>query len=177
MDNPFEVLGLQAWADPDEIRSAYRSKAKQCHPDQFQDPERKKAAQDEMIRLNLAYEQAIKLATPRQHAAYEQEIPKEEAVRLAKRMLERNSTESALRQLDRSDSRDAAWYFTRGQVYMVLEQFEDAHKAFRQAIDMNPDSNVYRAADLDAVVALRKAGTLGGKIDKFFRDVKKKIRL
>ena len=107
MDNPFEVLGLQAWADPDEIRSAYRSKAKQCHPDQFQDPERKKAAQDEMIRLNLAYEQAIKLATPRQHAAYEQEIPKEEAVRLAKRMLERNSAESALRQLDRSDSRDA----------------------------------------------------------------------
>lgn len=177
MENPFEVLGLRPWADPDEIRNAYRSRAKSCHPDQFQDPDRKKAAQEEMVRLNLAYEQAIKLTTPRQHAAYEQEIPQEEAVRLANRMLERNSAESALRQLDRSGSRDAAWYFTRGQVYMVMEQYENAHQAFRQAIDMNPDSNTYRAADLDAVVAMRKAGTLSGKVDKFFKDLRKKIRL
>lgn len=176
MDNPFEVLGLKAWADPEEIRAAYRAKAKCSHPDQFQDPEQKKAAQEEMIRLNLAYEEAMKLATPRQHAAYEKEIPKEEAVRLANRMLERNSAESALRQLDRSDTRDAAWYYTRGQVYMVLEQYEDAHQAFRQAIDMNPDCNTYRAADLDAVVAIRKAGTLGGKVDKLIKDLKKRIR-
>lgn len=176
LENPFDVLGLKAWADPEEIRAAYRAKAKRCHPDQFQDPLQKKAAQEEMIRLNLAYEEAMKLAAPRQHAAYEQELPKDEAVRLAKRMLERNSAESALRQLDRSDARDAAWYFTRGQVYMVLEQYEDAHQAFRQAIDMNPESNTYRAADLDAVVALRKAGTLGGRIDKFFRDLKKRFR-
>lgn len=175
LDNPFEVLGLKAWADPDEIRSAYRAKAKACHPDQFQDPERKKAAQEEMIRLNLAYEEAIKLATPRQHAAYEQQIPNDEAVRLANRMLERNSAESALRQLDRSANRDAAWYFTRGQVYMVLEQYENAHQAFRTAIDMNPESNTYRAADLDAVIAIRKAGTLGGKVDKIWKDIKKKI--
>ena len=176
MPNPFETLGLKAWADPDEIRAAYRAKAKLCHPDQFQDAERRKSAQEEMIRLNLAYEEALKLATPRQHAAYQQQLPKDEAVQLANRMLERNHAESALRQLDRSTERDAAWYFTRGQVYMVLEQFENAHAAFREAINRNPDSNIYRAADLDAVIAIRRAGTLAGKVEKFVRDLKKKAK-
>ena len=160
----------------DEIRAAYRAKVKLCHPDQFQDEARRKSAQEEMIRLNLAYEEALKLAAPRQHAAYEQQLPKDEAVQLANRMLERNHAESALRQLDRSTERDAAWYFTRGQVYMVLEQYENAHVAFREAINRNPDNNTYRAADLDAVIAIRKAGTLSGKMEKFVRDLKKKAK-
>ena len=38
MNNPFEVLGLKGWADQDEIRTAYRTLVKQCHPDMIQDP-------------------------------------------------------------------------------------------------------------------------------------------
>ena len=87
MSTPFEELGLRAWASPEEIRAAYRTLVKQCHPDMVQDPVQKEAAQQRMIRLNLAYEEALRLAAPRQHAAYIQEIPTGEALILAEKML------------------------------------------------------------------------------------------
>ena len=100
MSSCFETLGLRAWADPDEIRSAYRSLVKQCHPDMVQDPGEKQAAQERMIRLNLAYEEALRLASPRQHAPYIQEIPKTEAVLLAEKMITflKRQSNSALRE-------------------------------------------------------------------------------
>ena len=91
MKTPFEELGLRAWAEPEEIRAAYRALVKQCHPDMVRDPEKKEEAQQRMIRLNLAYEEALRLATPRQHAAYVQELPKGEAVILAEKMLARDN--------------------------------------------------------------------------------------
>ena len=69
MNNPFEVLGLKGWADQDEIRTAYRSLVKQCHPDMIRDPMRKEEAQARMVALNLAYEEALRLASPRPQAA------------------------------------------------------------------------------------------------------------
>ena len=68
MNNPFEVLGLKGWADQDEIRTAYRTLVKQCHPDMIQDPLLKEEAQARMVALNLAYEEALRLASPRPQA-------------------------------------------------------------------------------------------------------------
>ncbi|MBS6567064.1 MAG: J domain-containing protein [Faecalibacterium sp.] len=62
MRNPFGVLGLEASADADQVRTAYRKLVKTCHPDKFQDETERKAAQEKMITLNLAYEEAMKLA-------------------------------------------------------------------------------------------------------------------
>ena len=45
------------------MRAAYRRLVKACHPDQFQDPQRQKAAQEQLLQLNLAYEAALKLAS------------------------------------------------------------------------------------------------------------------
>ena len=67
--NPFEVLGLNAGANVEDVRSAYRRLVKTCHPDKFQDADRQKAAQEKMIELNLAYEEALKLAASRRSAA------------------------------------------------------------------------------------------------------------
>ena len=53
------MLGVRPGADAAEVRAAYRRKVKECHPDQFTDAQRQKQAQDELIRLNLAYEQAL----------------------------------------------------------------------------------------------------------------------
>ena len=65
MNNPFEVLGLKGWADQDEIRTAYRTLVKQCHPDMIQDPHLKEEAQARMVALNLAYEEALRLSSPK----------------------------------------------------------------------------------------------------------------
>ena len=174
MSSPFETLGLRAWADPEEIRSAYRALVKQCHPDTVQDPEKKREAQERMIRLNLAYEEALRLATPRQHAPYRQELPKTEAILLAEKMLSRGNPENALRQLLRAESRDAAWYYAQGRILMRLAQYDSAHQSFREAVRLSPDNNEYRAGALDAAIALKKEKTVPGKVSKFFRNLRKK---
>ena len=89
MITPYEVLGVRAWASAEEIHTAYRSLVKACHPDRFQDPARKRAAQEEMIRLNLAYEEALRRTVPRPSAPAVRELDAEEAVALAEKMLEK----------------------------------------------------------------------------------------
>ena len=173
MGTPFEELGLRAWADPDEIRSAYRALVKQCHPDMVQDPVKKQAAQERMIRLNLAYEEALRLATPRQKAPYAAEIPKEEAVVLAERMLQKDKAENALRQLLRAESRDAGWHFTHGKILMRMEKFHEAHQAFREAVRLDPDNNEYLSGALDAAVAEKKEQTFSGRMQRMHRGLRK----
>ena len=174
MSTPFEVLGLRAWADPEEIRSAYRRLVKQCHPDMIQDPQGKKEAQEQMIRLNLAYEEALRLATPRQRAAYAQELPLEEAMKLAERMMQKDKPENALRQLLRAEKRDAAWYDLQGKILMRMEQYHSAHQAFREAVRLDPENNAYHSGALDAALAEKRARTLSGKVQKMIRNLKKK---
>ena len=177
MVSPFEVLGLRAWADPEEIRAAYRSLVKQCHPDMIQDPEEKKAAQERMVQLNLAYEEALRLALPRQNPAYTREIAVSEAVQLANRMLRRNGPEAALRQLMRADKKDASWYYTQGKILMKMNKYESAHQSFREAVRLNPDNNDYHAGALEAAVALKKQSTLYGRIENFFSGIIKKLKI
>ncbi len=177
MVSPFEVLGLRAWAEPDEIRAAYRSLVKQCHPDMVQDPDEKKAAQDRMVQLNLAYEEALRLALPRQNPAYTREIAVSEAVQLANRMLRRNGPEAALRQLMRADKKDASWYYTQGKIFMEMNKYNEAHQSFRRAVSMSPDNNEYHAGALDAAVAMKKQGTLFGRIETFLSGLLKKLKI
>ncbi len=174
MKTPFEELGLRAWADADEVRAAYRALVKQCHPDTVQDPAQKEAAQQRMIRLNLAYEEALRLAAPRLHAPYVQELPKEEALALAQRMLAKGSTEAALRQLMRAKSRDAAWHCMYGRILMSMENYHEAHLAFREAVRREPENNAYRSLALDAALAEKKEQTLPGRAKKWLRHFGKK---
>lgn len=174
MKTPFEELGLQAWASPDEIRTAYRALVKACHPDTVQDPAEKEAAQQRMIQLNLAYEEALRLAAPRQRAAYVQALPKEEALALADKLLSKNNPEGALRQLMRSETRDGAWHCMYGRVLMHMRQYHEAHLAFREAVRREPGNNEYRSLALDAALAEKKEQTLPGRALKWIRGFGKK---
>ena len=136
MRNPFGVLGLEASADADQVRAAYRKLVKTCHPDKFQDETERKAAQEKMITLNLAYEEAMKLAVNRTtaSAAFNRELDQQDALTLAAKMLRQDNPEAALRQLLRASTRDSAWYAMQGKVLMALEQYESAHQSYREAI-------------------------------------------
>ena len=170
------MLGLNAGASADDVRNAYRRLVKTCHPDKFLDADERKAAQEKMIALNLAYEEALKLTASRRSAAtdYNRELAVEEAVALADRMLRRGSPESALRQLMRTKGRSGVWYAMQGNVLMALEQYESAHQSYREAVRREPDNNVFRQGALDAAVALKKSRTLAGRIKGLFRRIRKK---
>lgn len=163
-DNPFEVLGVSATADVEEVRHAYRALAKKCHPDQFLDRDEQQAAQGKMIALNLAYEEALRLANARQAAPYHQALPEQDALHLARKLLRQQNPQGALRQLLRSMTRSAAWYCLQGEVLMAMEQYESAHQSYREAVRRDPDNILYRRGALDAAVALRKSKTLLGRL-------------
>ena len=176
MRNPFEVLGLNAGANADDVRNAYRRLVKTCHPDKFLDADERKAAQEKMIALNLAYEEALKLTASRRSAVtdYNRELTVEEAIALADKMLRRDSPESALRQLMRTKARTGAWFAKQGDVLMALELYENAHQSYREAVKREPNNNVFRQGALDAAVALKKSRTPVGRIKTLFKRVKRK---
>jgi len=174
MNNPFEVLGLKGWADPDEIRSAYRSLVKQCHPDMISDPAEKEAAQQRMVALNLAYEEALRLTSPRPHGvgtAAAPEVSCTEAILMAQRSMARDNPQAALRSLLRCETRNGDWYYMQGRVLMAMEEYDSAHQSFRQAVRISPDNNEYRSGALDAALAQQKAKKLPFKVRKAFKHM------
>ena len=174
MNNPFEVLGLKGWADQEEIRTAYRTLVKQCHPDMIRDATLKEEAQQRMVQPNLAYEEALRLASPRGQMPAVPELTPAEAMLMAKRYLAGDNPEAALRQLLRCTERDGDWYYMQGKALMAMDQFESAHQSFREAVRRCPDNNIYRSGALAAVVAQREASTLQGKFKRAFRKIVKK---
>ena len=171
MNNPFEVLGLKGTADADEIRSAYRALVKRCHPDMIQDPAEKEAAQTRMVALNLAYEEALRLASPRPYSNSAPELSSAEAILMAQRAMARDNPQGALRSLVRCEERGGEWYYMQGKVLMAMEEFESAHQSFREAVRRAPENNVYRAGALAAAVAWQKAQKLPMKVKKAFRHL------
>lgn len=166
--SPFERLGVKPGADAAEIRAAYRRRVKECHPDQFTDGERQRQAQEELVRLNLAYEEALKIVSQRRVGF--NLIAQEEAKHFAQRLMEQGNLESALRQLLRADARDDGWYVLHGKLLMGLRRYEEAHQSFRQAIKADPENREYRALALEAVVSQRNSKKLNVKIQNWFKD-------
>ena len=174
MNNPFEVLGLKGLATPDEIRVAYRTLARQCHPDMIRDPAEKEAAQTRMVALNLAYEEALRLASPRLSNPVTPVLSSAEAILMAQRAMARDNPQGALRSLIRCEERDGDWYYMQGKVLMAMEEFESAHQSFREAVRLDPENNVYRAGALAAAVAHQKEQKLAGKVRKAFKGIVKR---
>lgn len=168
----FEVLGVNPNADAGAIRQAYRQKVKDCHPDQYQDTAEQKAAQERLIELNLAYEEALKIAS--QHRVGFNLISQEEAKHFALRLMEQGNLESALRQLNRADSRDDSWYYLQGNILMGLRQFETAHQSYREAVRRDPENRVYREGALNAALAMKKNQQLAARVHGWVRDALKK---
>ena len=154
--NAFEILGLTAEADEQQLRRAYHERVKACHPDQFSDAAAQQKAQAELVRLNLAYEEAQRLLTQRPQAMVYHKVPVEQAKQVAKRLLEQERYESALLQLSRAETKDAEWYYIQGQLLMGMRQYGTAHQSFREAVRLQPENLEYRRGALDAAVAVKK---------------------
>ncbi|MCL1854574.1 MAG: DnaJ domain-containing protein [Clostridia bacterium] len=164
----FDVLGLNPHADAQEIRAAYRQKVKDCHPDQYQDAAEQTAAQERLVELNLAYEEALKVAF-RHHVGFHY-ISQEEAKHFAVRLMDQGSLESALRQLNRASSRDDGWYYLQGHILMGLRQYENAHQSFREAVRREPENRRYREGALDAALAMKKNRRPGYRLQNWLRE-------
>lgn len=154
------------------MRSAYRAKVKCCHPDQFTDQEEQKKAQDQLIALNLAYEEALRLASERRVGF--NLISQEEAKRFAIKLMEQGNLESALRQLGRADSKDSDWFYLQGQILMGMRQYETAHQSYREAVRRDPNNLPYRKGALDAALAMKRNKHLSYRVAVWLKEIWKK---
>ena len=167
--NPFTVLGIPPASEEPAVRKAYRRLVKQCHPDLFQNPEEQKAAQERLIALNLAYKEALHICGAKRVGF--NLISPEEAKHFARKLMEQGNPESALRQLNRADHKDADFFFLQAQILMALEQFETAYQSYREAVRLDPKENRYRRGALDASLAIKRSKTLWYQLGKWLRDV------
>ena len=152
----FDILGLPRNATEQQVRQAYHAKVKACHPDQFLDGQAQQKSQEQLIQLNLAYEEALRLAMGHQAGAPVNVMSASEAKRLAVKLMEQRRYESALLQLSHVQSRDDEWYYIHGQLLMNMHQYGTAHQSFREAVRMQPENRAYRQGALDAAVAVKK---------------------
>lgn len=174
MISPYQILGVRPWADADEIRDAYRALVKQWHPDMVQDPAAKQHAQERMVEINLAYEEALRLSSPKYKPHFTPQLHPDDAVILAERKLSQGRPEEALRQLLRAESRTAVWYALQGRILMAMRQYDSAHQSFREALRLDPDNHEYHKAAFEAETALKRSRTLPGKVHELFQRLSTK---
>ncbi len=172
MTSAFELLGLKSDADAQQVRSAYRAKVKSCHPDQFTDVEEQKKAQEQLIALNLAYEEALRIASEKRVGF--NLISQEEAKRFAIKLMEQGNLESALRQLCRAESKDSFWFYLQGQILMGMRQYETAHQSYREAVRREPENLRFRQGALDAALAMKRNKQITYRVAGWLKDLVKK---
>ncbi len=154
--NAFEALGLREGADRQTVHQAYRALVKTCHPDLFEDPEQRKMAQQKLIALNQAYEEAYKKAGDIATGPVYHTVPLDQALDIAEKLIAQERYETALLQLGRAEFKDDRWFFVEGKIMLGMKQYATAHQAFREAVRMNPDNREYRAFALEAALQIKK---------------------
>ncbi len=152
--NAYHELGLKEGASLEEVKSAYHRMVKACHPDLFRDPDEQDEAQKRMVRLNLAYEQAV--AQSAKPVLGYHKAPLKQAKATARRLLEQGQLESALLQLGRADLKDAEWYALQGEILMGFKEYDTAHNSLREAVRLDPDNMQFRRLALDAAVQVKR---------------------
>ena len=155
MADAFETLGLPYDADTKQIRAAYRRSVKVCHPDNFTDATRQSEAQEQLIRLNLAYAEALKSVSRKKSDGYF--LPQEDAIKLAEKYLRQSNPESAFRQLNRADTKDAGFFYLQGEILMKMRQYDTAQRSYREAVRRDPDNETYRKAAFSADLLSRRS--------------------
>ena len=171
--NAFETLGLPETALEEDIRKAYHALAKTCHPDLFTDQADQAAAQEKMVRLNLAYKEALTRCVKNRSSHYVVQSP-EKAMAMAQSYFERKQYDRALVQLSHIEEKTAPWYALQGNILMGMGQYQSALQSFKVCTRMDPENRDYHEATLRAAVAVRKHQQIHYRIADWARGLLKK---
>lgn len=168
MQNPYSTLGVPMDATAEQIRSAYHTLVKRFHPDRVQDEAEQQRAQETLVQINLAYDEAMKRASFRST----HNVVIHNAREKAQRLFDQGNLDGAMRMLHRDTERDAGWFSLQGAILLKKGEAEAAHGCFRSAVRLDPDNMVYRRQALDAAVQMKKKkSTLRGRMGGWAKNV------
>ncbi|MEG0895049.1 MAG: DnaJ domain-containing protein, partial [Oscillospiraceae bacterium] len=142
--NPFEVLGVDANATDEEIKSAYRELAKKYHPDSYNDSPLKDLADEKMREINWAYDEIINQR--KNGSSYNSSSPS--SFDDIRRLVQSKRITEAEELLDGIplNQRNAEWYYLKGTVYYSRGWLDDAYNNFNSACRLDPNNAEYRMA-------------------------------
>ncbi len=148
LQDAYAVLGVSPNATDDEIKTAYREKARKYHPDNYTDNPLSDLAQEKMQEINEAYDTIVHA---RQAGGGRTQTGGNAAgsrYHDIRNMIRANRILDAEMLLDGipAASRDAEWYFLKGSVLYKKGWLEDAMTHYSTACRMDPGNAEYRAA-------------------------------
>lgn len=150
MRDPYEVLGVPRSASKEQIKAAYRELARKYHPDNYADSPLAENATRKMQEINEAYdaiisgnESASGYAEPGYNGSYS--FDSYQQVRAFMQQGQLDEAERVLEDMP-AGSRDAQWYYLKGQVNYQRGWTDQAYTYFAAAYKMNPGNAEYRHA-------------------------------
>lgn len=155
MKDPYEILGVGRDATEEQIKAAYREKARKFHPDNFaENPAAAEMANEKMAEINEAYDTVIKHRKSggkkngyanNWGAGAESDGSSFNDIR---RLISQGRFEEAQEVLDGvlPEERNAEWYFLNGCVLYRRGWFDAAYTSMSAAVRMDPENAEYRAA-------------------------------
>lgn len=150
MRDPYEVLGVPRGASKEQVKAAYRELAKKYHPDNYIDSPLAENANKKMQEINEAYDAIIAGNTGSSysssssssagytHNSYQQvrDLMNLGKLDMAEQLLENMSP----------NTRDAQWYYLKGQINYQRGWTDQAYTYFATAYKMQPNNAEYRHA-------------------------------
>lgn len=168
----YERLNLKIGASIAEVKAAYRTLAKRWHPDQFSDLEQKKQAEEELKKINDAYQKIKAFLAENPSSQTEPNSPPGDRPNSASTTYHSPSeSSSAQTRIYTSGASAAEAFYQAGADLTKAGKYEEAIAHFSSAIKLNPNyAEAYRhrgfvyslmGLELGAESDLRKAKELG----------------
>lgn len=153
MNDPYKVLGISPNATEEEIKEAYRDLARKYQKDNYEGSPLSDIAAQKMKELDEAYDAVITARRSANTADHSQQHTKQSDhgggdyydVRMKISAGRIDDAEMILDGVPEAQ-RQAEWNFLKGTIQYKRGWFEEAHKRFTLACQMDPLNKEYRAA-------------------------------